>query len=73
VKTAKVWSEGNNKTMEYCLAQDLPTLVWAANLAEFYVKNGAGAKVTIDDPRVSRLSAVLSRVQATDASEGCPR
>src|SRR5213082_3403573 len=34
VKTAKVWSEGNNKTMEYCLAQDLPTLVWAANLAD---------------------------------------
>src|SRR2546421_132686 len=34
VKTAKVWSEGNNRTMDYCLAQDLPTLVWAANLAE---------------------------------------
>src|SRR6266704_3254419 len=34
VKTAKVWSEGNNKRMEYCLAQDLPTLVWAANPAD---------------------------------------
>ncbi|HEV2044991.1 MAG TPA: non-homologous end-joining DNA ligase [Chthoniobacterales bacterium] len=34
VKTAKVWSEGNNRMMEYCLAQDLPTLVWAANLAD---------------------------------------
>src|SRR5262249_48420547 len=34
VKTAKVWSEGNNRMMDYCLAQDLPTLVWAANLAD---------------------------------------
>src|SRR5438094_10083955 len=34
VKTAKVWSEGNQKTMDYCLANDLPTLVWAANLAD---------------------------------------
>ncbi len=34
VKTAPVWSEGNNRTMHYCLAQDLPTLVWAANLAD---------------------------------------
>ena len=34
VNTAKVWSEGNNRWMDYCLAQDLPTLVWAANLAD---------------------------------------
>jgi bifunctional non-homologous end joining protein LigD len=34
VKTAQVWSEGNNRMMDYCLAQDLPTLVWAANLAD---------------------------------------
>jgi bifunctional non-homologous end joining protein LigD len=33
VRTAKVWSEGNKRTMDYCLVQDLPTLVWAANLA----------------------------------------
>ncbi|WP_083763764.1 non-homologous end-joining DNA ligase [Candidatus Korobacter versatilis] len=34
VQTTPVWSEGNNKTMNYCLAQDLATLVWAANLAD---------------------------------------
>jgi len=34
VQTTPVWSEGNNKTMHYCLAQDLATLVWAANLAD---------------------------------------
>jgi bifunctional non-homologous end joining protein LigD len=34
VQVAPVWSEGNAKWMNYCLAQDLPTLVWAANLAD---------------------------------------
>ena len=34
VQTAAIWSEGNNRYMNYCLAQDLPTLVWAANLAD---------------------------------------
>jgi len=34
VKVAPVWSAGNNKWMNYCLAQDVPTLVWAANLAD---------------------------------------
>jgi len=34
VQTAPVWSEGNNRWMQYCLVQDLPTLVWAANLAD---------------------------------------
>ena len=34
VQTARVWSSGNNKWMNYCLAEDLPTLVWTANLAD---------------------------------------
>jgi bifunctional non-homologous end joining protein LigD len=34
VQVAPVWSAGNNKWMNYCLGQDLPTLVWAANLAD---------------------------------------
>lgn len=34
VKTVKVWSGGNNRWMDYCLIEDLPTLVWAANLAD---------------------------------------
>jgi bifunctional non-homologous end joining protein LigD len=33
VETATVWSGGNNRDMYYCLCQDLPTLVWLANLA----------------------------------------
>ena len=34
VQTAKVWSAGNNRWMDYCMVQDLATLVWAANLAD---------------------------------------
>jgi bifunctional non-homologous end joining protein LigD len=33
VKTAPIWSEGNNREVNYLLANDLPTLVWIANLA----------------------------------------
>jgi bifunctional non-homologous end joining protein LigD len=34
VRTAPVWSEGNNDFVDFCLANDLATLVWAANLAD---------------------------------------
>jgi bifunctional non-homologous end joining protein LigD len=33
VKTVPVWSAGNQRTVNYILANDLPTLVWLANLA----------------------------------------
>ena len=33
VKTAPIWSESNHRTVNYILANDLPTLVWIANLA----------------------------------------
>src|SRR5437660_6137375 len=34
VKTAPVWSEGNNRWMDYCVVEDVATLVWLANLAD---------------------------------------
>lgn len=33
VKTVPIWSEGNRRMVHYILANDLPTLVWLANLA----------------------------------------
>jgi bifunctional non-homologous end joining protein LigD len=50
VKTAKVWSEGNNRMMDYCLAQDLPTLVWAANLADLELHTSLSRKNKIERP-----------------------
>jgi bifunctional non-homologous end joining protein LigD len=52
VKTAKVWSEGNNRMMEYCLAQDLPTLVWAANLADLELHTSLSRKNNIERPTI---------------------
>lgn len=34
MQTAKIWSPGNNRFMYYCVVEDLPTLVWLANLAD---------------------------------------
>src|SRR5437764_7929224 len=50
VQTAKVWSEGNNRTMDYCLANDLPTLVWAANLADLELHTSLSRKQDVARP-----------------------
>jgi bifunctional non-homologous end joining protein LigD len=50
VQTAKVWSEGNQRIMNYCLANDLPTLVWAANLADLELHTSLSRKDDLDCP-----------------------
>jgi bifunctional non-homologous end joining protein LigD len=50
VKTAKVWSEGNRRHMHYCLVQDLPTLVWAANLADLELHTSLARKQNVARP-----------------------
>jgi bifunctional non-homologous end joining protein LigD len=50
VKTAKVWSEGNKRMMNYCLANDLPTLVWAANLADLELHTSLARKRNVAQP-----------------------
>jgi bifunctional non-homologous end joining protein LigD len=50
VQTAKVWSEGNQRIMHYCLANDLPTLVWAANLADLELHTSLSRKHDIACP-----------------------
>ena len=52
VKTATVWSEGNEREMQYCLAQDLPTLVWAANLADIELHTSLARKKDVTRPTV---------------------
>src|SRR5437899_4993169 len=50
VQTAKVWSESNNRMMNYCLVQDLPTLIWAANLADLELHTSLSRKNNIERP-----------------------
>lgn len=33
VPTAPVWSEGNQRNVNFCLLEDVPSLLWAANIA----------------------------------------
>jgi bifunctional non-homologous end joining protein LigD len=50
VQTAQVWSESNDRMMNYCLVQDLPTLVWAANLADLELHTSLSRKEKIERP-----------------------
>ena len=50
VQTAKVWSESNDRMMNYCLVQDLPTLVWAANLADLELHTSLSRKNNVERP-----------------------
>jgi bifunctional non-homologous end joining protein LigD len=34
IKTAPVWSERNQSEIHYCLANNLPSIIWAANLGD---------------------------------------
>lgn len=50
VKTARVWSESNQREIQFCLAQDLATLVWAANLADIELHTSLARKQKITQP-----------------------
>ncbi len=51
VETATVWSDGNNRDMYYCLAQDLPTLVWLGNLATLEFHTSLSLADNLPQPR----------------------
>ena len=50
VQTARVWSESNDRFMNYCLVQELPTLAWAANLADLELHTSLSRKNKIERP-----------------------
>jgi bifunctional non-homologous end joining protein LigD len=50
VRTTPVWSEGNNRTMHYLMANDLPTLVWIANLASIELHPSLSRGADIETP-----------------------
>ena len=75
VKTARVWSEGNNREMHYCLAQDLPTLVWAANLADLELHTSLARKKNVARPTMMVFDldpgAPADIVQCCQVASGC--
>jgi bifunctional non-homologous end joining protein LigD len=50
VQTTPVWSDGNNRTMHYLMANDLPTLVWIANLASIELHPSLSLGADIETP-----------------------
>ncbi len=52
VKTAPIWSEGNARDVYYCLVEDLPTLVWVANLADLELHTSLSKAADIGRPTI---------------------
>jgi bifunctional non-homologous end joining protein LigD len=50
VPTARVWSERHQEEIEYCVVEDLPTLVWAANLANIELHTSLSLVTKIERP-----------------------
>jgi len=50
VQTAPIWSHGRNEYIQFCLAQDIPTLVWAANLADLELHTSLSRAKKIEEP-----------------------
>jgi bifunctional non-homologous end joining protein LigD len=52
VKTAPIWSEGNHRNVNYILANNLPTLVWVANLASLELHPSLSLAKKIESPTI---------------------
>jgi bifunctional non-homologous end joining protein LigD len=50
VETARIWSEGNHRWMDYCMAQNLASLVWAANLASLEMHTSLSKATAMPEP-----------------------
>jgi bifunctional non-homologous end joining protein LigD len=51
VRTVPIWSEGNQRNVNYLLVNDLPTLVWIANLAAIELHPSLSLAKDIASPR----------------------
>ncbi|HZD94932.1 MAG TPA: non-homologous end-joining DNA ligase, partial [Candidatus Sulfotelmatobacter sp.] len=52
IKTAKIWSGGNNRYMHYCVVEDVATLVWLANLADLELHTSLSRAPEMQRPTV---------------------
>jgi bifunctional non-homologous end joining protein LigD len=50
VRTAPIWSDGKQREIEFCLVNDLPSLVWAANLADLELHTSLSLAKAIQRP-----------------------
>ena len=50
VTTAHIWSESNNEEIDFTVVEDLPTLIWAANLADLELHTSLSLAERIERP-----------------------
>jgi len=52
VRTAPIYSRSNRRTIDFCLCDDLPTLVWLANLADLEMHTSLATAEDYERPTV---------------------
>jgi bifunctional non-homologous end joining protein LigD len=52
VRTAAVWSRHNARTIDFTLADDLPTLVWLAQLGDLELHTSLALAVDVEQPTI---------------------
>jgi len=52
IKTAKIWSPGNNRFMYYCVVEDVASLVWLGNLADLELHTSLSRAPEMQRPTV---------------------
>jgi bifunctional non-homologous end joining protein LigD len=50
VRTASIWSDRHRGEIDYCLVEDLPTLLWAANLADIELHTSLSRAEAMERP-----------------------
>jgi bifunctional non-homologous end joining protein LigD len=52
IATAAVYTRSNGRTIDFCLAEDLPTLVWLANLADLELHTSLALARDVTSPTI---------------------
>jgi bifunctional non-homologous end joining protein LigD len=50
VETARIWSESHAEDIDFCVIEDLPTLIWAANLADLELHTSLSLAAAMERP-----------------------
>jgi bifunctional non-homologous end joining protein LigD len=50
VRTASIWSDRHRGEIDYCLVEDLPTLIWLANLADIELHTSLSRAEAMEHP-----------------------
>jgi len=53
IHTVPIWSEGNGRYTNYCVVDDLPALIWAANLAALELHTSLSLGKDVDCPTMA--------------------